>query len=494
MEVMLKTISRRKILKFMGLASLPIFVNPFEARLIAQEKNSRVVQVRDPEASSYGFAENELYAGKVNQVIVNSLVAQGLMILTDTYNTADAWKVLIPSYRKNQKIAIKVNFNNIFDHWGGFTEQPVKMNALPETVNALVKSLKEFGVKEQDIWVYDSVRSISSYFEKSMLYPGVKLWDNSGEEGRNLAHHDTSAEIKFQDPNIRKSRVCNVLANADYLINMPLLKTHTAAGVTLSFKNHFGTVSDCFELHDWVWPSGIRFSADYNPLVDIGLNPHIKNKTVLVLGDGIFGNYHTHMGPPIPWPKRFNNGSPNSLLFSRDPVAADSVMRDILRLEKGGDMKAGASYLPLAEAAGLGVFEEGTPFRLNGYRKFDFISNDLYETGMNLALINAAVRGNQLSPGENAVFNVQVKNNSTNKSLPIKVAFYLSKNKKLNRKDYFLGYFDMTNLAPASLRNKRWKQRLDSSLKSGQYYLLSRLITAAGPGEILVSSKKYSVS
>jgi uncharacterized protein (DUF362 family) len=492
---MLHGLSRREILKLLGLTGLATCFNPFTHPLFAAAKKSRVVMVRDSLASSYGFGKEETYEGKVDQEAVNKLLVKGLRILTGETSEAAAWGVIIPNYKKNQKIAVKVNFNNIFDHWGeGWQEKPVVMNALPETINALVKSLKAFGVREQDIWVYDSSRNISQYFKEKMLYPGVQLWDNSGHEGFNQAHHNLASDIKFQDPNIRQSKICNVLANADYLINMPLLKTHTAAGITLGFKNHFGTISECWELHDWTWPSGIRFSEQYNPLVDICSNPHIKGKTVLVLGDGIFGNYHTHMGPPIKWPQYFDNDSPNCLFFSTDIVAADSVMRDVLRVEKGGDHKAGAAYLPLAEAAGLGIYESGHPFKENGYRKIELINSELLETGENLILDDFSINQDQVSSGDQVVAKASLENSGEKKGLPARVELYLSKNKKLGRKDHHLCDLEFANLPAGSTKKRRRKFQVPNNIKAGKFYLLARIVSAEGESEVSRSEDRIIVS
>ena len=68
-------------------------------------------------------------------------------------------------------------------------------------------------------------------------------------------------------------------------------------------------------------------------LVDINSNPHIKAKTVLTVGDGIYGaRINNYNEVPSPWPT-FGNKSPNSLFFSTDPVAIDCVQRDLLVYE-----------------------------------------------------------------------------------------------------------------------------------------------------------------
>jgi hypothetical protein len=90
--------------------------------------------------------------------------------------------------------------------------------------------------------------------------------------------------------------------------------------------------------------------------VDIYNNTHFKNKTVLIVGDGLYGaRINNYDEVPSPWPT-FDNQSPNSLFFSIDPVAVDCVMYDLLDAE-GGVPTGSDDYLNLANASGLGTFE-----------------------------------------------------------------------------------------------------------------------------------------
>jgi hypothetical protein len=90
--------------------------------------------------------------------------------------------------------------------------------------------------------------------------------------------------------------------------------------------------------------------------VDIYDNPHFKNKTILTVGDALYGaRYNNYDEVPNPWPT-FGNKSPNSLFFSRDPVAIDCVMYDFLD-DEGGVPTGSDDYLKLASAKGFGAFE-----------------------------------------------------------------------------------------------------------------------------------------
>jgi uncharacterized protein (DUF362 family) len=157
-------------------------------------------------------------------------------------------------------------------------------------------------------------------------------------------------------------RLSDSLINAAYLINMPIMKGHPIAGITLGFKNHFGSTNNPSGMHNYVSTSYTHID-EYNALVDLYSNPHIRGKTVLTIGDGIYGSRQYQDTPPERW-TTFNNQSPCSLFFADDPVAIDCVMHDLLKAERGSAQPATSNnYLRLAEAAGLGAFESGNPWQ-----------------------------------------------------------------------------------------------------------------------------------
>ena len=96
-------------------------------------------------------------------------------------------------------------------------------------------------------------------------------------------------------PPNEKIRPSQVLVDADHLINIPILKSH-GSYVTLALKNHYGSIA--FEnyslstMHQFFNQGNYAGPLDLNKnniLADISNNPHIRDKTRLVIGDGIFG-------------------------------------------------------------------------------------------------------------------------------------------------------------------------------------------------------------
>jgi uncharacterized protein (DUF362 family) len=327
-----------------------------------------VVSVHSKSAVSWSGEED--YWNYLDQPSINQMVDSGMMALTGKASSADAWKVLFPDYAPGQGIAIKVNFNNTF--WGCQDTKGL-INALPQPINAVVEGLKKIGVAEQDIWIYDGVnRSIMDYFSSGLAHKGVRMFGDC-QEGLDYAYDQ---QIAFHPPagtpEPDEVYIIDVLVKAKYLINMPIMKNHSCSGVSLAFKNHFGSVNNPGGMHEHVFVTcGSQFSTGYSPLLDLYQNENIGAKTRLTIGDALYGCKGSEDGAPTSW-QSFGYNAPSTLFFAVDPVAIDSVMCDYLASEPGGGFAQGSdSYLALASQAGLGVYERGNP-RGEGYHKIRY--------------------------------------------------------------------------------------------------------------------------
>jgi hypothetical protein len=320
---------------------------------------NRVVHTHCPTATQWDYATG-WYGDYVSQAVVDLMTDRGVMDLTGTARRAAAWQAILPAYTAGQKVAIKINLNNA----GCGDDDPV-IDALPQPVNSVILGLKAIGVSENDIWVYDVTNGWhngempSRLVDKiTPLYPNVQF--HSNEAGCSTAlGYSTSQKVHFNVPPgraISDRPICNALAQATYLINLPIMKKHGMAGVTLGFKNHFGSIDRCDLVHWSIELGDPGYLSTYNGLIDIYNNTHFKNKTVLTIGDSLYGaRVDNYSEVPSRWPT-FGNQSPNSLFFSKDPVAIDCVMYDFLEAE-GGVPDGSDDYLKLASASGLGSFE-----------------------------------------------------------------------------------------------------------------------------------------
>jgi hypothetical protein len=343
----------------------------------------RLVHVHDSDATFWNF-NTGWYGYYVDQTVVDTMVEVGLLKLTNAKNLSSAWRRLVPRYVPGQTFSIKVNFNNYSS--SGPDPDP-DINALIEPVNALIRTLVLFGVPESDITVYDvtdawhsSAMPMISFINRC-LYPGVKFVYHKG----NPDPFSATEFIQFNTPGspyIPDMAICNAVVNADYLINMFLPKAHALAGVTLGFKNHMGSFERCQYLHNWL-PYNYYYNPNYSTFVDLFKNPHFRAKTVLTMCDGLFGNWKGVNGTPQPW-ITFGNKAPNSLFFSADPVAIDSVPIDYIEFERvqqglGTLMPETRDYLALSEAEGWGIHEQGDPWKMpvgSDYKRIKYIYID----------------------------------------------------------------------------------------------------------------------
>jgi len=328
---------------------------------------STVVHIRSQGATTWDFGDR-YYGDFVDQDVVNEMVDEGVTALTETAAAPEAWRALVPDYSPGKAIAIKVNFNN------SWVCQPthVNLNNVIHPINSIVRGLKLAyqSFDESDVWIYEACRSwqtreVSDRFVAGCLYPGVRFFDYSCHEHAGYENDDPTALITWNNPpgiaGPPETRLTDALVNATYLINMPIIKRHWAAGITLAMKNHLGSIANAWALHDWVYPTGGEYGGTlYNPIVDLSLNPHIADKTVLILADALYGNWRCNNSKAEPWAS-FGGSAPDSLLLATDVVAVDCVMCDLLDAEQ----QVGAfadDYLVYASTVGLGTYERGDPW------------------------------------------------------------------------------------------------------------------------------------
>lgn len=396
-------ISRRQFLKSLGMAAASLGIarlwssryaraqeqipHPLYLPLLVHTSlkaalRGKVIHLHASRAANWNF-NSALYYGKtqsagvlgVDQEVVDAMVDRGVTGLLGLPGdaVAQAWARLIPDYAPGKVVAIKINLNN--SDQATCASGTSAIDAIAQPVNAVVRGLRLIGVRDQDILVYDAIRSFPNRLYKELVYKGIQIHDYSGCRGNPSTWNsdDADSKVKFVPPGggIPSVKLCDSLVNASYLINMPILKGHPLAGVTLGFKNHFGSTNNPSGMHTYVSTSYAQIDR-YNSLVDLFSNPHICGKTVLTIGDGIYGSRMYQNTPPQPW-NTFDGQSPCSLFFAVDPVAIDCVMHDLLKAERGSSLPVSSNtYLKLAEKAGLGVFESGDPWQLpygSGYAR-----------------------------------------------------------------------------------------------------------------------------
>jgi hypothetical protein len=360
-----------------------------------------VVHVRSSNATSWNGTG--YYYNAVNQNVVDAMVETGLKRLTGATSWPDIWgalfgKVRTGGYSPGQKIAFKINLNNNRMSSTACDTHGNVIDALPQPLLGVIRGMVAAGVQPSDIVIYDSIRVVPSYLRNPITdaYPGVQFVGTGDCSGVTSATHGkhTSLAVQFHDPNhyLNVRHLADVLYDATYVINVPILKRHGGDGaipVTLGFKNHFGSLdqiggSGNDNLHEFVSVGRSQYSATYNPLADIYLNNNICGKTVLTLGDALYGAFNVAANAAMSW--SVFGGPANSLFFATDPVASDCVMVDFI-VAQGLVTKAHAyDYLFYASQVGLGQCEGkraspgGNPLQLpygSGYTTLRYVRVDV---------------------------------------------------------------------------------------------------------------------
>ncbi|MFW6122183.1 MAG: Ig-like domain-containing protein, partial [Petrotogales bacterium] len=305
-----------------------------------------------------------------NQVVIDQMFSTGVVGLAGVNDDYTAWDLLFKhfneahgygevGYQPGEKIAIKVNLNNCWNTFlNTYTARDNDRDASPYVVKALLRQLvNTVGVAQEDIIVYDASRKMANWFYNRVYYkaypampldpefPDVNFMDaEGGAYGRQKVEPSTQ-KIYFADESGLTRTLPKCVIEAKYIINTPLLKRHPINnGVTLSGKNFFGTwIEPVADIHPYHKASFI--DGNPAPQTDLLAHEQIGGKTLLYIGDGIFGTREDHKTIAKFQMYPFNNDWTNSLFFSQDPVAIDSVMYDFLHAEGTNPNEGSQNYL-----------------------------------------------------------------------------------------------------------------------------------------------------
>ena len=184
-------------------------------------------------------------------------------------------------------------------------------------VEAICERLQEAGIPKKDIVIWDRLNSDldSAGFRPSTRQDRIRCIGNDAS-----GYEDDLAIYGSVGSRLSKT----LTQGCDAVINLPVLKDHGIAGVTIALKNMFGAIHNPNKYHLNV---GDPYVADVNML------PAIRQKVRLHICDALMAQYEggPSFMPQWTWPF-------NGLLASTDPVAMDYVGWQIIeqkRAEKG---------------------------------------------------------------------------------------------------------------------------------------------------------------
>ena len=238
----------------------------------------------------------------INAANVQAMMDESVKQLTGEASVADAWLSLLPDFKEEHIVAIKVNCINAM---------------LPthfQVVDTIVAGLTGAGVPENNIIIYDltSQHLTGSRYKTNTSDVGVRCFATQNNlEGWKV---DWKKPVEVAGVRVYLS---GILTGCDHLINVPVLKWHEQGTIpTLSLKNHYGSISSPSSLH------GNITSA----IPALNSLEAIKDKTRLVVIDALFGCWRNNVSSA--------NFAPNSLIVTKDPVAANHIGAEIMMEER----------------------------------------------------------------------------------------------------------------------------------------------------------------
>jgi uncharacterized protein (DUF362 family) len=339
----------------------------------------RVVWVHDADATDWEGPGHEHWwePNHTDQARVSEMLSQALRKLTGQDTDKAAWEQLFRHfnkthgrgdrpYRPGEKIVVKVNLVGFIWSMNTVNKESYKlqdrqdyMNTSPQVMLALLRQLVDAaGVKQADISLGDTLAYFANEYYDVLhgAMPEVRYFDRSGKAGR-ISMKESTVPIYWscRPRDVQQDYVPTCFAEADYVINLANLKAHTGTGVTLTAKNHFGSLvrapnqKGYYDLHSDAYSAK---TGAYRSLVDLTGHAHLGGKTVLFLIDGLYGGVHPIDSAPRKWKTPpFNGDWTSSLFASQDPVAIDSVGLDFVQAEYENPARKGGTEDFLHESA-----------------------------------------------------------------------------------------------------------------------------------------------
>jgi uncharacterized protein (DUF362 family) len=306
----MKDLSRRDFLKTLGIGAVGLVAQSKLAfgaknRLLTLDDSSVVVQCYDDGATS---------GSTINEPVVQVMVDESIKALTGQPSVGEAYKSLFPGITTASIVGIKVNCIN---------------SALPthkQVASCIVNGLAQMDIggtlfKKNNAIVWDRTNSeltSSGYTKYTGSDPATPRCYGTNESG---VGYDSTKPLNVGGVTSNPSKIMS--QTCEFIIDAAVLKTHSQGVVTLSLKNHYGSIHN---------PSSMSHSSACTPSVP-ALNAQIRdvltptNKQRLFIIDGLFGLYS---GGPGGSP----NFNPKVIIMSLDPVACDYQGQNVINAER----------------------------------------------------------------------------------------------------------------------------------------------------------------
>jgi uncharacterized protein (DUF362 family) len=282
----------------------------------AAPTRSRVVRVESPRVWKGDRRDPD---------VVAAMLEKGVLAFTGAARPADAWRRF---FEPGMRVGLKVNLLG----------RPHIYTAR-ELTDAMTAGVILAGVKPADIVVWDRH---GGHFGSTVYRPGP---GSLGERIQVGGRYDSKKVLHASGGTAPVDTI--VTEETDVTVNLPVLKDHSGAGVTLSLKNiAFG----CYDHH------GQAHDGNCDPFIGEACAHFAQTaKVPLIVMDGTLACFD---GGPAPrdvgtlWRE-------NALYVATDPVALDVICREVImdkrRAEGRSDKTRQCHHIETAASKGLGI-------------------------------------------------------------------------------------------------------------------------------------------
>jgi hypothetical protein len=337
----------------------------------------RVVWIHNPNATNENcvptrYGHSWFLNENNNQTVIDEMLTKSLQAVSGHWNIQEAWQAVFKyhnarrgkadlGYQTGEKIFIKINATS---SWGNFatTDLSITYNSYygisetsPQLVLAVLRQLVQVvGVAEKDIYIGDPMRHIykHNYELWHGEFPQVNFLDPTygADKGRVKEAASATPTLFYSDrgqvlgSSHKSETLYDIYYNVEYVINIPTLKGHSFAGVTMFAKNHFGSITSngASHLHNGLVATVDRGVVTrpgyglYRVQVDLMGHNALSGKNLFYLLDGLWSADYEIGSPRKYLMAPFNNDWMSSIFLSLDPVAIESVGYDFLHTEFDG--------------------------------------------------------------------------------------------------------------------------------------------------------------
>ena len=333
-------LTRRQFIKTTAAGAAAIYATPAIALGLNSSDGhatSRVVSVTHERL----FSPDE----RIDTANARQSVDAALLALTGNRRIKEAWTQIFPDINATDTIGLKTNCINR------------KCPSHPEIVYAIAESaIDALEINPNNIIIWDratselkragytinpSDKGIRCFGTVESFSIGRWVLNVKQSESQGIGY-DQSQPIDVGEG--MSSHLSNIITRmCTYLINVPVLKDHRLAGITMSLKNHFGSIDNPRDCH----------TNRCDPFVaNINAADQIRKKTKLIICDAAYGVYD---GGPRGAPQ----WRPKSIMAATDPVALDFTgMQIINKMRRDNNLAPVtdmAIHVRTAQGLGLGT-------------------------------------------------------------------------------------------------------------------------------------------